>query len=117
MSKSIDEQIRKKVIQCFAEENMTDEMQESGDIEYFDISAVIDKITALIQQEVEETLQRIKKEMEMHTVPEGANLITRSYLNNTIDFEIAKLKNTNHVAYVKNGTSRCSCEIGKDHDK
>src|SRR5690349_17724896 len=33
-------------------------------------------------------LQRIQQEMAMHTVPEGKGLVSRSYLNNTLDFMI-----------------------------
>lgn len=29
---------------------------------------------------------KLKEEMRMHTVPEGSDLITRSYLENSIDF-------------------------------
>lgn len=36
-------------------------------------------------------LEKVKFEMKMHTVPEGRHLITRSYLNNTIDFMVNEL--------------------------
>lgn len=38
-----------------------------------------------------DVLLKLKEEMAMHTVPEGRGLIARSYLNNTIDFEVAQL--------------------------
>lgn len=60
-----------------------------GDIGY-------NKIIELIDQEktaaVTEKLEKLKSDMTMHTVPEGKHLITRSYLNNAIDFELSQLK-------------------------
>ena len=54
MTKSTDEQIRKKVIKCFADENISDEMDadafEEENIEYFDTSAVINRMVKLIAQ-------------------------------------------------------------------
>lgn len=44
-------------------------------------------ITALFESE----LEQLKTDMRMHTVPEGQNLITRSYLENSIDFVIKRL--------------------------
>ena len=41
---------------------------------------------------VVETLEKLKTEMKMHTVPEGHDLITRHYLNNSIDFMVAALR-------------------------
>lgn len=52
----------------------------------------VDGLLKLQKAAVREALTRLKKDMEMHTVPEGKGLITRSYLNNSIDFELAKLE-------------------------
>lgn len=46
----------------------------------------------LVREAVTAKLLKLKEEMKMHTVPEGRDLITRSYLNNSIDFEIAALE-------------------------
>lgn len=43
-------------------------------------------------EEVQTLLLRIKEELKQHTVPEGRDLITRSYVNNTIDFELERIK-------------------------
>jgi len=55
-------------------------------------------LNQLIQQATDEAVQaallKLKKDMQMHTVPEGFDLITRSYLNNSIDFMVSQL-NTN----------------------
>lgn len=48
-------------------------------------------LLALHTKAVVATLLKLKEEMKMHTVPEGTDLITRSYLNNSIDFIIAQL--------------------------
>lgn len=42
-----------------------------------------------------EVLEKLKDTIKMHTVPEGRGLITRSYLNNSIDFMLAELKEDN----------------------
>lgn len=52
------------------------------------------QLKTLIAEQMAVELEAIKEEMKMHTVPEGQGLITRSYLNNTIDFKIKALKNS-----------------------
>lgn len=50
------------------------------------------KLAAREQRLVAEALLKLKEEMRQHTVPEGRGLITRSYLENSIDFMIAGIE-------------------------
>jgi transketolase len=50
-----------------------------------------DLMLARARTATKKVLEELKQEMRMHTVPEGNHLITRSYLENTIDFKIAEL--------------------------
>lgn len=56
-----------------------------------DISAQ-EAILKEINTQTIKVLEEVKEEMKMHTVPEGVGLITRSYLNNTINFKIKQLE-------------------------
>lgn len=51
----------------------------------------LDQEIMTLKAKTKAVLLKIKEEMRMHTVPEGRGLITRSYLENTIDFEIKEL--------------------------
>lgn len=43
----------------------------------------------------EKLLKRLEESINQHTVPEGAGLITRSYVQNTINFELTTLRKEN----------------------
>ncbi len=49
-------------------------------------------INAHSRRQTEQALTRIQTEMRMHTVPEGTGLITRSYLDRTIEFELKRMR-------------------------
>jgi hypothetical protein len=50
-----------------------------------------ERLLAWRSKAVKQVLLKIKEEMRMHTVPEGHELITRHYLEKTIEFEIGRL--------------------------
>lgn len=43
---------------------------------------------------VEEAIDRIEQSIDQHTVPEGAGLVTRQYVGNTLRFERKRIKGT-----------------------
>ena len=49
-------------------------------------------IHTTVAKKTAKALKQLKADMQMHTVPEGKHLITRSYLNNSIDFMVEKLE-------------------------
>lgn len=49
-------------------------------------------ILALLAAEQQALLDRIAQSVKQHTVPEGIDLVTRSYVLNTLEFERSSLK-------------------------
>lgn len=50
-----------------------------------------DAIRAHLIAEKRELIESIRQSVMSHTVPEGRGLMTKSYLYNTLDFELGKL--------------------------
>jgi hypothetical protein len=69
-------------------------------------------------------LEKLKTDLAMHTVPEGTDLLTRSYVNNAIDFAIGQLQPTdqpvlNEAYYEAAHTAlyqQLRAVIGDNHD-
>jgi len=55
-------------------------------------SKMIESLLDLIYQKQLALLDRIKESLNNHTTPEGRDLLTRSYINNTLEFERQKLE-------------------------
>jgi len=51
-----------------------------------------DEAKQQIISKIEEMLDSIENSVKQHTVPEGTDLVTRSYVLNTIEFERKRLK-------------------------
>lgn len=90
---TIDEDIRKMLDSTILDWNRPSQLENiNADTNY---NKLIPVIKALINTAVEEALLKLKEEMKMHTVPESTRLITRTYLNNSIDFMIQAQKERN----------------------
>ena len=84
--KELEEQTSDQLAQ-----QLIDELKSKGMV-IVEREEMIDLIAQERRKAKIEVLEKLKDTIKMHTVPEGRGLITRSYLNNSIDFMLAELK-------------------------
>lgn len=59
-----------------------------------DVEAIMQLISDQTNKAVSDTIDRIQESLNSHTTPQGQDLLTRSYIDNTLDFERGRLQQT-----------------------